>query len=125
VLNRHATLTMSVTRRIRERRWGTGRDGASPAGVDQQGSRRRRVSREGTREAVRSISAILQAIRQIERRSHGSSDHIRGCVGAGRVAAPTDSDTLPGAKCSSAIADRWLDGNVARAETRPDRGGAT
>jgi hypothetical protein len=37
VLKGHATLTMSATRRIRERRWGTGRDGGGPASVDHRG----------------------------------------------------------------------------------------
>jgi len=60
VLKGHATLTMSVTRRIRERRSETRRVG--PAGVDQQGSLRRRVSREGTREAVRSMLPILLVV---------------------------------------------------------------
>jgi hypothetical protein len=33
VLKENVALTMSVTRRMLERRWGTGRDGVGPAGV--------------------------------------------------------------------------------------------
>ena len=70
MLKDNVALTMSVTRRVLERRRGTGRDGMRPAGVDQQGSRRSRVSREGTREAVRSMLPIGQLRKRTMAVSH-------------------------------------------------------
>ena len=81
MLKGHATLTMSVTRRILARRWGTGRDGVGPAGVDQQGSRRSGVSREGTPRS----GSFNASYRPVGSDCSGGTVRLRLRLGSGRV----------------------------------------